>query len=362
MAKRQFQLTEAQVKELTSAYVNCKDGPTRTRYQAVRLYGTGYPVKEVLEITGCSRTSLMDWCRAYRADGPTSLVDKRRGGNRAKLSAAQMDDLRRRLHQYAPANLFGATAATSDGQFWTVEDLYRALQQWYRISYQSRGSYYRLFDLCGFSYHRPARTYKSRSEAKVTEFEEQLEKKTIDIAQEAPQTVFLTEDEAGLYLQATTMAVWYPRGQTPVVRAHPGREHVFFYGTLNLHTGQEIVMRTTEMNSGVTAQYLALILEAFPEQNILLLWDRAPWHFGQPVRDVLAAHPRLEVMLFPVAAPDLNPQEHVWKAARCAVSHNHMTPRLPALADKFESYLKANTFRSSFLDRYGFNSICPMFK
>jgi len=174
--------------------------------------------------------------------------------------------------------------------------------------------------------------------------------------------VFLAEDEAGLYLQATTTAVWAPRGQTPVVRAHPGRELVHFYGTLNLHTGQEIVMRSTEMNAQVTAQYLERILGAFPGVNILLLWDRAPWHSGQPIRDVLAANPRLEIMLFPVAAPELNPQEHVWKAARRAVSHNHTMSRLPELADKFESYLQSNAFESPLLDRYGFNAIRPMFK
>jgi transposase len=78
---------------------------------------------------------------------------------------------------YTPANLFGTTAVTADGQFWTVEDLQRAVQQWYGVSYQSRNSYHRLFDLCDFSYQRPAKAYKSRSEAKVAEFEEQLEKK-----------------------------------------------------------------------------------------------------------------------------------------------------------------------------------------
>jgi hypothetical protein len=65
-------------------------------------------------------------------------------------------------------------------------------------------------------------------------------------------------------------------------------------------------------------------------------------------------------MYFPVAAPDLNPQEHVWKAVRRAVSHNHVTPRLPELADRFEQHLASNTFDSSFLDRYGLNTICPM--
>jgi len=177
MAKRRFQLTEEQVKELTQAYLGCKDGPTRTRYQAVRLYGTGYPVKEVIDITGCSQTSLMDWCRIYRTQGTAGLIDKRRGGNRAKLKPEQIEELQTRLHQYTPANLFGPTAATADGQFWTVEDLQRATEKWYGICYQSRTSYYDLFDRCNFSRQRPAKTYKSRSEAQVADFEEQLEKK-----------------------------------------------------------------------------------------------------------------------------------------------------------------------------------------
>lgn len=178
MAKRQFQLTEEQVKELTSAYTSCRDGPTRTRYQAVRLYGTGYPTEEVIRITGCAWSTLMEWCRTYSRDGIAGLVDKRRGGNRAKLTEKQLKELPTRLRNYTPANLFGTTAATIDGQFWTVEDLQRAVQQWYSVSYQSRGSYHRLFDLCDFSYQRPAKVYKSRSEAKIAEFEEQLEKKS----------------------------------------------------------------------------------------------------------------------------------------------------------------------------------------
>jgi transposase len=172
--------------------------------------------------------------------------------------------------------------------------------------------------------------------------------------------VILAEDEAGLYLQATLMAVWALRGQTPVIRAHPGREKVNFYGTLNLHTGQEIAMRAAVMNAETTAKYLHLILATFPDVPILLLWDRAPWHQGQPIRDLLEANPRLEIMRFPVAAPELNPQEHVWKATRRAVSHNHILPRLPDLADRFEKHLASNSFTCSFLQRYGLDKISPM--
>ena len=86
MATRKFTLTETQTAELRQAYDRTKDGPTRTRYQAVRLYGAGYPVAQIVEITGCSRTSLMDWCRLYHAHGVRGLVDGRVGGNRAKLT------------------------------------------------------------------------------------------------------------------------------------------------------------------------------------------------------------------------------------------------------------------------------------
>jgi transposase len=173
--------------------------------------------------------------------------------------------------------------------------------------------------------------------------------------------VFLTEDEASLYLQATTMAVWAPRGQTPVVRADPGRDKVNFFGTLNLHTGEVITTRATEMKAQTTAQHLEQILVAVPDAPIVLLWDRAPWHSGQAIRDVLADNPRLQIIRYPVAAPDLNPQEHVWKATRKAISHNHTIPKLPDLADRFEQYLTANTFKSPFLDRYGLDGLRPMF-
>ena len=134
-----------------------------------------------------------------------------------------------------------------------------------------------------------------------------------------------------------------------------------FYGSLNLQTGQEIAMRSDSMNAEVSAQHLEMLLDANPHVPILLFWDRAPWHRGKPIDQVLEEHPRLEIIFFPAAAPDLNPQEHVWKAVRKEVSHNHLEARLPELADRFLGKLTSSTFHSSFLHKYGYNAICPMF-
>ena len=169
-------LTADQAAALRQAYQRTKDGPTRTRYQAVGLYGTGYAVAHIQHITGCSRTSLLQWCHGYRTHGLASLLDGRVGGNRAKLTLAQRQEVRAKLHQYTPRQVFGPVTATPDGQFWTVPDLRRAVQHWFSIHWNSASSYLALFAACGFSYQRTQKVFKSRSERDVVAFEEQLEK------------------------------------------------------------------------------------------------------------------------------------------------------------------------------------------
>ncbi len=158
------------------------------------------------------------------------------------------------------------------------------------------------------------------------------------------------------------MRVWGPTGQTPLVKVHPGRENTHFYSALNLQSGEEVVLRSDLMNGQVSAVFLAKVLLAYPDCPILLLWDRAPWHRGPAIRAVLEANPRLEVLWLPPGSPELNPQEHVWKAAREAVSHNHKRTNLPELADAFETHLATNQFACSLLEKHGYNLLSAIFK
>ena len=176
MGRERIRLSEQQLQALREAALSSKDGPTRSRYQAVWLYGQGYAVPEIERIVGCSRSSLLGWWRAYRTVGVAGLVDARRGGNRAHLRAGQLAELRERLHTLTPRGVLGHEASTPDGQYWSVRDFQRAVRQWYGVTYTSRGSYHRLLHLCGFSYQRTAKVYKSRSERQIAAFEEQLEK------------------------------------------------------------------------------------------------------------------------------------------------------------------------------------------
>ena len=134
-----------------------------------------------------------------------------------------------------------------------------------------------------------------------------------------------------------------------------------FYGALNLSDGQEIAMPATVMNGETSVLFLNKILLAYPDLPILLLWDRATWHRGPVIEAILQANPRLEIMYFPPGTPDLNPQEHVWKAARGEISHNHTAKKLNMLAIDFESYLTDTSFPCALLQTYDYPHLCMLF-
>lgn len=176
MNKRKFQLSPEQNNELQGAYQQCGDGATKMRYQAVRLYGIGYAAEAVIEITGCSRRRLMAWCRSYREYGVAGLIDRRVGGNSAKLSSSEVEAVQAKLHQYRPNQLLRSDEYSGSGEFWTVSALSIWLEREFDVVYGSATSYRSLLKQCGLRRQRPAQQYKSRSEAKVMAFEEALEK------------------------------------------------------------------------------------------------------------------------------------------------------------------------------------------
>jgi len=177
VTKRQFKLNETETCELQVAYATCDNGPTRTRLQAVRLYGRGYGTQEIEDITGVERRVLLRWCARYRLHGVMGLYDQRQGGNHRVLTEEQIADIRAKLQQYRPVDVLGASGvATADGQHWTVADLKQALAQWQGVTYQSDTSYRTLLKRCGFSYQRAGKQFRSRSEARLAAFEEGLEK------------------------------------------------------------------------------------------------------------------------------------------------------------------------------------------
>jgi len=178
MATRQFTLTKKKINELRQAEGQSKKVRELKRLQAVRMYGEGYPTKEIERVVGCSWRALMDWCRSYREKGIRGLLSKYDGQNAAKLSQHQRADLKAKLSLYRPEQVIAADIRIRQGQFWTVSDLKLVVEQWYGVSYQSDNSYRNLLHGSRFSLQRTESRYRSRpDDLTVVDFEAELEKK-----------------------------------------------------------------------------------------------------------------------------------------------------------------------------------------
>jgi len=161
MHRQRKKLSNEQVNELQVAQDKGADGACAMRFQAVRLYGTGYTVETIQVICRCSRPSLMEWNRKYHQGGLAALLDQRQGGNRALLSYEALEALQRTLHQYQPHQLFAPHEYEGDGRFWTIATLSRLLERDYAVRYKRVSSYRVLFDKCDFSYQRTTHYYLS---------------------------------------------------------------------------------------------------------------------------------------------------------------------------------------------------------
>jgi transposase len=179
MAYRQFQLSKAQQQELKAAEQATKKVSDMKRLMAVRVYGEGYRTDEIEAIVGCTWRSLMRWVEDYQHNGIAGVLDQRRGGNHAKLSAQQRAEVKERLNLYRPNQLLPPSVRVEQGAFWTVSDLKIAVYVWYDLIYQSDTSYRTLLHEAGFSRQQTESQYHSRpSDEVIAEFEALLEKKS----------------------------------------------------------------------------------------------------------------------------------------------------------------------------------------
>lgn len=178
MAKRQFQLSEQDLRQFRESEQETRDAYELKRLQAVRLYGSGVERRTIEDLVGCDERSIRKWAQRYAQAGVEGLQSQWQGDNALKLSREQRADLKQRLHQYRPNQVMAGDLRISRGQFWTVSDLQIVVQQWYGVTYATRDSYRRLLDECGFSYQRTEKVYRSRPDAQtVADFEAELEKK-----------------------------------------------------------------------------------------------------------------------------------------------------------------------------------------
>jgi transposase len=121
-------------------------------------------------------------------------------------------------------------------------------------------------------------------------------------------------DQSGFYLLPTVVRTYAPIGQTPILYEQLSREHLSVMSGITLEGKLLKMEQERAFKSPDVVRFLRHALRQIPGK-LLVIWDGSPIHRGQPVKDFLAsgAASRLQLEQLPGYAPDLNPDEGIWK-------------------------------------------------
>jgi transposase len=341
--ERVQRLSQAQITEL-SGIINSNQSSFAAgkKAQIILMLNGRIKTEEIQMLTGYSRRHLFTMRKAYLTQGIEAIKDKPRKPQ-PLLTREQRDETLDALKNKKPSDFGYGT------DFWTTNILAYHIKKEYAVDYKSKTSIRLLFKKAEFSYHKPEKKYQRRDEKEVAQWEKDT-KPILEEAWKDPNTVILVEDEMLLSTQTTVQKIWLPRGEYPKIDVATKRENRSLYGFLNIKTGTEYAFKTLWQNMYITESILKKIRKLFPGKKILLIWDQAGWHKGSVVKKYIEkTKGEIKTICFPAGAPDLNPQEHVWKAGRSNVTHNNFIENIDKATDQFVNFLNTKKFTYALL-------------
>lgn len=121
-------------------------------------------------------------------------------------------------------------------------------------------------------------------------------------------------DEAGFYLLPMAVSTYAPCGQTPVLRVPLTRDHLSAISAITPQGKLYMQVQDTAFDGPTIVRFLRHLLRHIPGK-LLLIWDGLPAHHGQVVKVFLSqgGAQRLHLERLPGYAPDLNPDEGIWR-------------------------------------------------
>jgi transposase len=130
-------------------------------------------------------------------------------------------------------------------------------------------------------------------------------------------------DQSGFYLLPMVVRTYAPVGETPILREHLTRDHLSVMSGITLEGKLYMSEQERAFKGEDVVRFLKHLMRRI-EGKLLVIWDGSPIHRGQAVKDFLSsgAAARLRLEQLPGYAPELNPDEGIWKHLKCVELKN----------------------------------------
>jgi transposase len=175
----------------------------------------------------------------------------------------------------------------------------------------------------GFVVKRPKKRLLKADAAKRAAFVEEYAGLRRAAARSGAKHFFA--DEAHFYADVDLRGKWVLRGEPALVDSTSPRysEKASYYSAVCVETGEVETMPLDGNSNAETSTSFLRQLRAHHPGPLVVFWDNAPAHGGDPIREYLATPDlRLRLIRLPAYSPDFNADEHLWDWVRAEVTAN----------------------------------------
>ena len=313
----------------------------RMKPEAILYASEGVGLGIIAKMVERNEKTVREWLAEWQNTRMCSVLTGHAGNqNAAKLIRAQKQDLKTVLA--LPPSRSGI-----DAEFWDVPALRDVVKILFDVEYESDSSYQLLLRFCGLSFKLPDPFDEHRDEQAITRRMAEVKDQVKDLL-EVGWEVYAV-DEVRLEHEAETRRMWLPKGQR--TKFHVDRQKVSqsFFGALSL-TNKKVKLYPIEGNQNTEQTILALerLQRETEAGKIAVVLDDARSHHAKALTGLHEPGQLLDTPIYlPPYAPDHNPAEHVWNAAKNnTATIQHETPEETLGA--FASYITGRAFDYDF--------------
>jgi transposase len=275
------------------------------RLRAVRQVEQGAHPEDVAAALGMTKAAVYGWLAKYREGGLDALRAKPVPGRPPRLSGGQLQRLYTLVVGNDPRQLQFAFA------LWTRAIVRELIRREFGAAL-SEVSVGRLLRKLGLSPQRPLyRAYQQNPQA-VARWKAEIYPQLRAEAAQVDATIYFA-DEAGVRSDYHAGTTWAPVGHTPVVTTTGDRFAVNLISAVTAKGKLRFAAYDGHLNGPVFIDFCRRLLDD-NSGPIFLVLDGHPVHRSKAVKQFAdSTGGRLRLCFLPGYAPELNPDEWVWK-------------------------------------------------
>jgi transposase len=164
--------TPEQEQALKQFLQNSKRPQDRERAKALLALQKGLRMFDIALVMNVNPRTIGEWKHAFLSKGIPGIAQKPYPGNHAKLTKGQKEHIKTIIHTKTPHEVGVATQ-----RFWDVPALKQLVLKECDISYVGTRTYERLFQSCGFSYHKVGTVNRHQKQEQIDQFFAKMKKR-----------------------------------------------------------------------------------------------------------------------------------------------------------------------------------------